>query len=157
MTKWLTVRPCGDQNEIWLAPAGVDLAGTAFPAGLRLLGGPIKAGADTEKALASLTGFFAAIEEAVADTPLPWGMWALRYMGVGNAEFRGHHYLRLVPGGVDVEAEGWPHGVSLLHESLVSPDRRQADALAKAVALFLNDVVATVVLNPQSKLKSPSP
>jgi len=157
MHRWLKVRPCGNENEIWLAPAGIDLTGTAFPSGLRLLGGSVKPGEPTEKALSCLERLFVAVEEAVAETPLPWGLWAIRYMGVGEAEFRGHHYLRLVPGCVDVEAEGWPHGVSLFHESLSSPDHRQADELAKAVGVFLNEVATKVVLRPQQKPKSPSP
>lgn len=152
MRDWLEVRQNGDQNEIWLAPAGVDLTATQFPQGLRLLGRGFEPGEDTTQALASLDTLFQDLDDSLQEKPAPWEGWAMRYLDPGSAL---PHYLRFIPGWVDLEGAGWSHGVSMFHESLAFGDHRSAEAAAKEVTAFMNHVAQAFTVKPKPRAPSP--
>lgn len=146
--RWVSVRKKEGQNELWLAPAFADMASTGFSEGLRLLGKSFAPGAETDQALSSLAPFFARLEDALLEKPGPWETWALRYMSMEQPGYQGHDYLRLVPGSVDLEGAGWPHGVSLFQEGLVFADRKQALAKVAEIANFMNGVAEAFRQHP---------
>lgn len=140
MNHWVKITPPTDQHQfqVMLCPDFLDMSKTAFPEGLRLMGGDFSTEEDATEALLTCERLFASFEKGYAadreeeafdsyetyhsnrygkvdyyQKPFLYGKWVMAYTDFDDQTLKAFQFLKLQLHFIDLEREGFSHGISI--------------------------------------------